>query len=126
MSATTHPPKLLLLFKPSTWLIGFVVAVALAIAAVGLGKKAGAGAAQDTIARLAVLWPSLLTMPKEDRIVVVTAAATCHAYRLPVTANAADISACLRIGAKEHDLANQGRAQIEDRLEVLLRTANVR
>lgn len=126
MPATTHPPKLLFGFKLSTWLIGLVVAIALTIAAVGLGKKTGAGAAQETIARLAILWPSLLTMPKDDRIIVVTAAATCHAYRLPASASVADISACLRTGAKEHDQANKGRAPIEERLEVLLRTANVR
>lgn len=97
------------------------IAVLMGIAAVELGQYLGAQASEEAKARMTVLWPSVFALSSEDRLVVVKAAMTCRVHRLAVGANATEVAACLRAGAREHDdQVGEGAVPISRRLDALL------
>lgn len=94
--------------------IGFVVATK-------IGHKAGADAAALARDRLQLVWPSLMTMPEEDRALIVGLAMTCELERQPLEPR--DVVACLRSAAADpHAMLPKGvdQARAQARLEQLL------
>lgn len=63
-----------------------------------LGRGAGLRAAEQDKERLQLLWPDIMTMPIQDRTLIVRAAMECKVYRQPVQAEA--VAQCLREGAE--------------------------
>lgn len=111
--------------RPRTLAIALAVIVVGGFAAVQIGYRLGTEASQEAQDRMSVLWPSVLALPVDDRVIVVKAAMTCEVHLLPTGASAAAVAACLRAGAREYDgrHADDKRGPITGRLEQLLRSA---
>lgn len=102
-------------------IVGIIAAIALAML---LGRNAGENKAASHAARLKLLWPNLMQMPKDDRAILVGFALTCNLEQRPLRNS--EVKACLREGARQNEPRlpkglTQGAAV--SRLEALLATA---
>ena len=100
-----------------------VVALAVAgfCAAMIVGRMTGAEAAARSHERLQLVWPSIMTMPVNDRALIVGLAMSCRLEQRPVEAG--EVVACLREAAASPDamLPNGvDRASVPARLEQLI------
>ncbi|MDC6127262.1 hypothetical protein PPH41_04555 [Burkholderia gladioli] len=91
-----------------------------------VGRSQGLAVGEADKARLQLIWPSLMSMPKDDRALLVGLAMTCNLQRTPL--DASDVADCLRKGVDDSNvMLPKGieRDQARSRLEVLLHEKSV-
>ncbi|KWW32422.1 hypothetical protein AU374_06022 [Cupriavidus metallidurans] len=98
-------------------------AVVLVVALIGqfIGTFEGNADGERAKVRLEIVWPSLMSMPQEDRALLVGLAMSCHLERRP--AEAGEIVDCLRQAANSPDAIlpkGADRASVPARLDRLL------
>lgn len=98
-------------------LIGVACAVVVLAGAVPLGRWLGEGMASDVHERLIQLWPDVMTMPQQDRSLLVLLAFECRLAERPVSRP--EILACLR-SATEEDRIKRVSASPAEHLEKLI------
>jgi hypothetical protein len=100
----------------------FLVAAAIAAPIVLLlGYFGGRATADDSVTRLQLLWPDVLTMPEDDRLALAKIAMACRLNQVEVKRPA--IVACMRAGAAELDQRDAPHGSWDGQLTRLLRTA---
>ncbi|MGN7104863.1 hypothetical protein ACTHR6_24845 [Ralstonia holmesii] len=100
-----------------------VIALLAGVYGAGLmvGRISGTRAASKALDRLQLIWPSFMTMPMNDRALIVVLAMSCRLEDRQ--AKASEVIACLREAASDpHTLLPNGerRADVPARLEQLL------
>ncbi|MES2264276.1 MAG: hypothetical protein V4724_37690 [Pseudomonadota bacterium] len=103
------------MIKRVYWGWWIVVVLSMALAAVVFGKYVGHYAADEINVRLALIWPDLINMPMDDRVIIVRASIACNANHEPMRSDA--IAQCLRNGVKQMSHID---ANAEKRLDELL------
>lgn len=75
--------------------VAAVSAIAVALLVRNLGDQTGAA----SVERLSVVWPDVLSMPKEDRIALAKSALACKLHSLPTPVEKGQVISCVRQGA---------------------------
>jgi hypothetical protein len=105
------------------WRRWLLAAAALAGVATGVGYYGGHLAAQESIARLELIWPGVMDLPFRDRAALAGSALYCEMNLLPAGASRAEVISCLRRGAAQ--IAERDPASdLPSRLEQLIRDAS--
>lgn len=97
------------------------IVVALLLASVYIGRRAGEAAGADARTRLELLWPTVMEWPEADRAFLVGLAMTCDLHTRPATREAT--VACLREAASKPDAelpVGVSAAEAPARLDALL------
>lgn len=74
-------------------------ALAISFAVVLIGFEVGREAGTASVERLSVVWPHVLSLPKDDRIALAKSAETCKLHRLPMPVDSSQVITCVRQGA---------------------------
>ncbi|MBN3733143.1 hypothetical protein [Burkholderia sp. Tr-20390] len=94
---------------------------ALWAASTWFGRKAGHDAGERAIARIQLVWPSILTMPAQDRALIAGLGMTCRVQDRPPVASA--VISCLQDAAADPDAMlpkGMSRGAAQARLNALL------
>lgn len=108
--------------KLMIWIAGAFV---LAVVAVGIGKTAGTSIADKAVARLQLVWPSIMDFPERDRAFLAGLSMTCRLHEKPM--EPAAVVACLHDAAADPNgllPRDEVQADAADRLERLLALAS--
>ncbi|CAN7328065.1 hypothetical protein [Variovorax sp. LjRoot178] len=100
--------------------IGTVAATVLAVGALAIGTWSGRALAEATQQRLRGLWPEVMTMPQEDRMLLVWLSFECNLTLQP--AGQGETIGCLRKAAATEAASERFQAPATQ-LEQLLRSA---
>lgn len=107
--------------KIAAWVAGAVI---LGLAAVWIGRTGGESVAKLDIARLELVWPSVMAFPDRDRAFLAGLSLTCDLHQRPMERNA--VIACLQDAAQRPDATlppAEDRAEATGRLNRLLSIA---
>lgn len=98
------------------------IVVALLLASVYIGRRAGEAAGDGARTRLELVWPTVMEWPEADRAFLVGLAMTCDLHTRPATREAT--VACLREAVADPDVElpiGVSAADAPARLDALLR-----
>ena len=102
-----------------------VGAIVLAFGSIELGFIAGDVMGKADRERLSTIWPDVLRLPQETRVVLVRASLACDLQELPSTATRVDVARCLRVGAVKHDAKHEFAQPIAGQVDALLKNAQL-
>ena len=102
-----------------------VGAIVLALGSIELGFMAGDVMGKADRERLSTIWPDVLGLPQEVRVVLVRAALACDLQELPSTATRVEVARCLRAGAAKHDAKHESSPPITGQVDALLKSAQL-